>query len=100
MLLRLSHRIETALEPWLPEQRLFLKSDATTRFVRLRPLTQAISLAVGGLAVGWFLLASAILLMDFINHGFNHLNLLRIFFTKWIHHALIGSCSNHASSNA
>ena len=69
MLLRLSHRIETALEPWLPEQRLFLKSDATTRFVRLRPLTQAISLAVGGLAVGWFLLASAILLMDFINAG-------------------------------
>jgi hypothetical protein len=69
MLLRLSHRIETALEPWLPEQRLFLKSDATTRFVRLRPLTQAISLAVGGLAVGWFVLASAILLMDFINAG-------------------------------
>ena len=69
MLLRLSHRIETALEPWLPEQRLFLKSDATTRFVRMRPLAQAISLAVGGLAVGWFLLASAILLMDFINAG-------------------------------
>ena len=32
-------------------------------------MTQAISLAVGGLAVGWFLLASAILLMDFINAG-------------------------------
>lgn len=69
MLLRLSHRIETALTPWFPEQRLFLKSDTTTRFVRLRPLTQAVSLAVGSLAVGWFILASAILLMDFINAG-------------------------------
>ncbi len=69
MFLRLSHRIETALAPWFPEQRLFLKSDATTRFVRLRPLTQAVSLAVGGLALGWFLLASAILLMDFLNAG-------------------------------
>ena len=69
MFLRLSHRIETALAPWFPEQRLFLKSDATTRFVRLRPLTQAVSLAVGGVALGWFLLASAILLMDFLNAG-------------------------------
>ncbi len=69
MLLRLSHRIDAALTPWFPEQRLFLKSDATTRFVRLRPLTQAISAAVGILAVSWLILASAILLMDFINAG-------------------------------
>ena len=77
MLLRLSHRIETALTPWLPEQRLFLKSDTTTRFVRLRPLTQAVSLAVGSLAVGWFILASAILLMDFINAGSSRDQVLR-----------------------
>ena len=77
MLLRLSHRIETALTPWFPEQRLFLKSDTTTRFVRLRPLTQAVSLAVGSLAVGWFILASAILLMDFINAGSSRDQVLR-----------------------
>ena len=57
------------LEPWFPEQRMFLKSDATTRFVRLRPLTQAVSVAVGVLAVSWALFATSILLMDFINSG-------------------------------
>ncbi|MEI6800042.1 MAG: M23 family metallopeptidase [Pseudomonadota bacterium] len=69
MFLRLSHRINVALTPWFAEQRLFLKSDATTRFVRLRPLTQAIGVAVGIVTVGWTILASAILLMDFINAG-------------------------------
>lgn len=69
MLTRLAYRINLGLEPWFPEQRLFLKSDVTTRFVRLRPLTQAISVAVGVLAVGWTILATAILLMDFINAG-------------------------------
>lgn len=69
MLTRLAYRINLSLEPWFPEQRLFLKSDATTRFVRLRPLTQAISAAVGMLALGWTIFATAILLMDFINAG-------------------------------
>lgn len=69
MLLRLSHRIDAALTPWFPEQRLFLKSDVATRFVRLSPLTQAVSAAVGILAVSWLILASAILLMDFFNAG-------------------------------
>ncbi len=69
MFLRLSHRIDAALTPWFPEQRLFLKSDATTRFVRLRPLTQALGAAVGFVTLGWTILASAILLMDFINAG-------------------------------
>ena len=69
MISRLGYRINLWLEPWFPEQRMFLKSDATTRFVRLRPLTQAISAAVGVLAVGWAIFATAILLMDFINSG-------------------------------
>ena len=69
MISRLGYRINLWLEPWFPEQRMFLKSDATTRFVRLRPLTQAISAAVGVLAVGWAIFATSILLMDFINSG-------------------------------
>ena len=69
MFFRLSHRIDAALTPWFPEQRLFLKSDTTTRFVRLRPMTQAFGATVGFLAIGWTILASAILLMDFINAG-------------------------------
>ena len=72
MLSRLAYRINQRLEPGFPEQRLFLKSDVTTRFVRLSPLTQAISVAVGVLVVGWTVLATAILLMDFINAGSSH----------------------------
>ncbi len=46
MLTRLSYRINLTLERYFPEQRLFLKSDTTTRFIRLRPMTQAIGAAI------------------------------------------------------
>ena len=69
VLTRLTYRTHLTLERVFPEQRLFLKSDTTTRFVRLRPTTQAISVAVGVLALGWTIFATAILLMDFINSG-------------------------------
>ena len=69
VLTRLSYRLNLWLEPWFPEQRLFLKSDATTRFVRLRPMTQAVSAGVGIVAVGWIIFTTAILLMDFVNSG-------------------------------
>ncbi len=66
---RLTDRLNARLEPHLPEQRLFLKSEASTRFVRLRPLTQAI--AIGGVTafIGWAILATSILLMDSIGSG-------------------------------
>lgn len=65
----ISHRLNSALERWLPEQRLFLRSEDSTRFVRLRPLTQAV--AIGGTAVvfGWAILASSILVIDSISSG-------------------------------
>ncbi len=69
MLTRLAYRINLWLEPWFPEQRVFLKSDATTRFIRLRPLTQAISATVGITAFGWMLFATTILMMDVLNAG-------------------------------
>ncbi|MEO5621059.1 MAG: M23 family metallopeptidase [Cypionkella sp.] len=69
MLTRLTYRIHTTIEQYLPEQRLFLKSDAETRFIRLRPETQAIAIVVGGLALAWTILATAILLMDSISAG-------------------------------
>lgn len=69
MINRLVFRINSALERHLPEQRLFLKSDAETRFIRLRPATQAIALVVGSLALGWMIFATAILLMDSISAG-------------------------------
>ncbi|GHC58900.1 M23 family metallopeptidase [Neogemmobacter tilapiae] len=69
MLTRLGYRINTTLEQYLPEQRLFLKSDEATRFVRLRPLTQALGLGIAGLTLTWTIIATAMILMDSIGAG-------------------------------
>ena len=69
MLTRVLYRFNSALERRLPEQRLFLKSDTATRFVRLRPLTQAIGLSAGALLLSWSIIATAILMMDSIGAG-------------------------------
>jgi murein DD-endopeptidase MepM/ murein hydrolase activator NlpD len=65
----LSRRLHTAIERVFPEQRLFLKSDTETRFIRLRPVTQAIAAVVGALLMGWTIVASAILLIACISAG-------------------------------
>lgn len=72
MLTRLSYRINATLERWLPEQRLFLKSDRETRFIRLRPITQAVAVVCGGLALVWTVVATAILLIGQISAGSSH----------------------------
>tara|TARA_R110002096_G_scaffold47575_6_gene127058 strand:+ start:2846 stop:4186 length:1341 start_codon:yes stop_codon:yes gene_type:complete len=77
VLKRLSYRINTAIGRYLPEQRLFLKSDTETRFIRLPPVTQAIALAGGGVVVGWTIVATSILLMDSISAGSGHDQALR-----------------------
>ncbi len=64
-----SYRINAALERYLPERRLFLKSDTETRFIRLRPATQAIAMGVGIVVFSWTVLATAILLLDAISAG-------------------------------
>lgn len=69
MLTRLAFRINTQLERYFPEQRLFLKSDHGTRFVRLRPATQAIALVVGSLGLAWTIVATAIIMMETIGAG-------------------------------
>jgi murein DD-endopeptidase MepM/ murein hydrolase activator NlpD len=69
VLTRLSYRINAALERHLPEQRLFLKSDTETRFIRLRPATQAIALMGGTFLLAWTLVATAVMLMDSIGAG-------------------------------
>lgn len=67
--MHIAYRINAALERILPEQRLFLKSDRDTRFVRLRPATQAIAIAGGSLMLLWTVVATSILLLDFVNDG-------------------------------
>lgn len=61
---RLAARIDTALERWLPEQRLFLKSDDATRFVRLRPTTQIAAMLGGAVMLGTAILGGSVLAFD------------------------------------
>ncbi|WP_323717076.1 M23 family metallopeptidase [Paracoccus aminovorans] len=67
--MRITHSLNSVLERWLPEQRLFLKSDKTTRFLRLRPATQFIALGGIALVFGWSIIASSILVIDAISAG-------------------------------
>lgn len=69
MLARLAFRINAQLERVFPEQRLFLKSDHGTHFIRLRPATQAVMAVAGGLALAWTIVATAILMMETIGAG-------------------------------
>jgi murein DD-endopeptidase MepM/ murein hydrolase activator NlpD len=62
-------RIHAFLERAFPERRLFLRSDTDTRFIRLRPETQAIGFGGATLVIGWTIVATAILLMDSIGAG-------------------------------
>jgi hypothetical protein len=66
---RLTTRIHAMLERHLPEQRLFLKSDDGTRFIRLRPATQAALITGMGLFVGWTIIVTSIFLIDTISAG-------------------------------
>lgn len=50
-----------------PERRIYLRSDAETRFVRLSPATQVAALVGGAAFVAWAVFATAILLMDSIS---------------------------------
>ena len=69
MLTRLSYRINLTLEQFFTEQRLFLKSDEATRFIRLRPITQATIAGVAVVVLFWTVFATAVLMMDFVNSG-------------------------------
>lgn len=66
---RMLDGLNSSLERWLPEQRLFLRSDNATRFMRLRPLTILSGLLGSALIFGWALIASSILMIDAISSG-------------------------------
>jgi murein DD-endopeptidase MepM/ murein hydrolase activator NlpD len=65
----LTYRLHTTLERFFPEKRLYLKSDTETRFLRLRPATQAAIVMGGMVLTGWLIVASAILFMSAIFAG-------------------------------
>lgn len=62
-------RLNASLEKWLPEQRLFLRSEDATRFVRLRPVTQLVGISGMTLVFGWTLVASSFLVIDAVSSG-------------------------------
>ncbi len=63
------HRINAALERYFPERRLFLRSDNETRFIRLKPVSQAIGVCGAMLVLAWSIVATAVLLMDSVGSG-------------------------------
>ncbi|EBA11658.1 M23 family metallopeptidase [Roseobacter sp. CCS2] len=66
---RLKTRLHGILERFLPERRLFLRSDSETRFIRLTPETQLVGWTGSIIVVAWTIVATAILLMDSIGAG-------------------------------
>ena len=66
---RLAIRYHALMERVFPERRLFLRSETDTRFIRLRPETQAMAFVGSVLVVAWTIVATAILLMDSIGAG-------------------------------
>lgn len=65
MLRKLNHQLERSF----PEQRVFLRSDRGTRYLRLTPVTQLIALTGTSVFGAWLIVASSILLMDSIGSG-------------------------------
>lgn len=61
---RFMRKIDHLLERHLPEQRLYLRNDTATRFLRIRPSAQAAVLLSGAVLVGWTAIATAILVID------------------------------------
>ena len=69
MTLPIVAKLNRVIERTFPEQRLFLRSDTETRFIRLSPLTQFVGLAGSAMLLGWTIVSSAILLMHSLGAG-------------------------------
>ncbi|MEO0371675.1 MAG: M23 family metallopeptidase [Pseudomonadota bacterium] len=62
-------KFHSFLEHYVPERRVFLRSDSDTRFIRLKSETQLIAYVGVTCFVAWTIIATAILLMDSIGSG-------------------------------
>ena len=66
---RFATRLTEALARWVPERRIFLRSDTDTRFIRVGPTTQVVA-GTGLVAVfAWTIVATSVLVMDAIGTG-------------------------------
>lgn len=66
---KLASKFDAMLGGLFPERRVFLRSDDDTRYIRLRPTTQALIFSTLSLVLAWSIIATAILLMDSIGAG-------------------------------
>lgn len=66
---RLRIAMHDTLERYVPERRIFLRSDADTRFIRMGPVTQLIAGGGSITIVAWTIIATSILVMDAIGAG-------------------------------
>lgn len=64
MPIRTAIRINRFIGRYLPEQRLFLRSDYGTRYIRLRPISQAVLLGALGFFFVWSVIATAMVVID------------------------------------
>ena len=61
---RLTRRLHLFAERYFPEQRLFLRTDTSTRFLRLTPFTQMVLVGASALLFGWTVFASSAFLVN------------------------------------
>ncbi|MGI3211370.1 DUF5930 domain-containing protein [Roseovarius tibetensis] len=69
MIKRLQMKFHDTLERYVPERRVFMRSDTDTRFIRLGPVTQLVAGGGAAAIVGWAIIATSILAMDAIGAG-------------------------------
>lgn len=69
MKLGLGQRLDRFCGRFLPERRVFLKSDTDTRFVRLSPTAQVMGIGVTVAILAWTCVATAVLVIDQIGAG-------------------------------
>lgn len=65
----LGRRLHHLLECHLPEQRLFLRGEDGTRFLRLRSSTQALAIVGGAALLLWSSVATALVLINLVTAG-------------------------------
>ncbi|MEL6170211.1 MAG: DUF5930 domain-containing protein, partial [Pseudomonadota bacterium] len=65
----IGHWLQRQLHKTFPEQRLFLRSDTETRYMRIPPMTQFVAVTGSAMVLGWSIMATAIILMDALGAG-------------------------------
>lgn len=66
---RILSRLNDTLERHFPEQRIFLKSDHGTHFLRLRPGVQVAAISLAALGLAWTIVVTALIMMQTIGAG-------------------------------